>query len=791
MKKGIIIFSTIIIVLIISGIVFKNYYSKKSLPNYSHDILTSEVIEEVIIYRDSNAVPHIFAKNESDLYFAVGYVMAQDRLWQMDLIRRVTQGRISEIFGKDYLEADKMLRCLQINKKSKQVYDSLNTEMKNSLLDFARGVNYYAANNVLPIEYRILSYDFENWIPENSLNIIGYIGWELGTAWEIEILLSQIRPLLDDKKFAALLPDYDKSNVIYDIDFKDTILLENTILSNNKKILQLGVIPLMASNNWVIAPQKSQTGKPILANDMHLAYSLPGMWYPIHQNVENKINVTGLCIPGSPAVIVGHNDSIAWGMTNVMVDDIDFYVETINQENKYQYKLNEKWVDFTVINEQIKTKEGETIDYEILFNHRGPMVSDIKKLNQKISMCWIGYKYSNEYQSVYQLNRANNWDEFKTAISKFGAVSVNIAYADMQGNIGMYCAAGVPIRKGDGFSIYSGDTDFYDCTKLVDFDSLPYSYNPPTHYLASANNKSAANYPYYITHWYYNDYRIDRIEEMLKSKDKLSVEDFMKMQTDKHSQMTKKYLKDIIFEVSTTDLNDKLIKQTVEMLAKWNGEMTAESQEATIFDEFIITLSRHLMRDEIGDSLTTLLISDSKLIYHFIDYVWNNKHTYWCDNINTKDKAEEFSDMIISAYSTTIENLKNKLGDNPQKWEWGKLHTLQLQHPLGKVKILDLLFNFNSEKYQVGGSMHTVCPYAYDFNEPYITTKGASHRTIYSFADWDLSKNIIPAGISGEPASEYYTNQMKYFIGNQYFNDYFSKNKIIETKKYEMRLLKK
>jgi len=790
-SKILIICISIILFLVLGIFIFVKNYATKSLPDYNSEVLLEGMINEVTIYRDAYAIPHIYAQNETDLYRAVGYVMAQDRLWQMDLIRRVTEGRLSEIFGKEYVETDFMLRALQIEQKSNQVLDSLDDNQKNALVAFADGVNQYVKNNTLPLEFRLIGYKFEDWKPIHSLNIIGFIGWELGPSWNSEILMSEIKNLVDSAKYKALIPDFKDDNYVYETNLDtNKIILAYDFAKENEKIEKLGVIPLMASNNWAISGKKSATKNPILANDMHLSYGIPGMWYQIHQVVENGLDVTGLAIPGCPILIVGHNQNIAWGMTNVMVDDIDFYQETINPNNKNQYKFNGEWKDFKIQKETIKTKEGDSVQRNIYFTHRGAVVSEMKNIKDKtISMRWIGNEYSNEFRSVYLLNRAKNWTDFKDAIKTFVAVSENIAYADKEGNIGIYCAAGVPIRKGDGISIYSGETDEFDWKSFIPFDSLPHEYNPARGYVSSANNKVAPeSYPYFITNWSYNDYRINRIREMLEAKDTISIADFEAMQADQKSVMVKKYLADIIFEVSSSDLSDPVMRQSLELLSKWDGTMNKENAAATIFETFYFTLVKNLIQDEIGEEFTNKILSDNKITNNFVEYIWTHKFSYWCDIDSTKDVVEDFSKIVQQTYAETINNLKTKLGDNPMDWQWGQVHTLTLEHPLGKVKILNFVFNLNRGTYAVGGNSHTISPYSYNYSNPYIVKTGSSHRSIYSIANWDESLIILPTGISGQPASKFYCNQTESYLNDKYIPDFFSKDKIVENKKFEMKI---
>ncbi len=702
------------------------------------------------------------------------------------------------MFGEDYVNIDLMLRSLRMDEKSQTVFDNSDKEMQKSLEAFADGVNQYLNDpkNKLPLEFRILKYKPEQWTAQNSLNIIGYMAWDLGTGWKNEVLIHQLKEILDEEQYKSLIGDFEEDAPMYDFTVTpDTNLLnlEVELISMNEKINELGVTSFFGSNNWAVSGKKSTTGFPILANDMHLTLSVPGTWYQMHVVLENEYDVTGLAVPGAPTIIAGHNEHIAWGMTNVMLDDMDFYLETINPENPNQYKFNGEWVDMKVQKEIIKTKDGEEYEKEILFTHRGPIISDFKDVKeQAISMRWLGNEESNEFKAVYLLNKAKNYDDFLNAISNFVCVSQNFIYADKKGNIGLHIGAGIPIRKGNHFSIYSGETDEYDWKGFIPFDSLPQEYNPERGYIASANSKSAPNnYPYYISHYFYKSYRTDRINEMLAEKDKLSVEDFKAMHGDFKSKLVEKILPKIIFEVSKIQTDDEIVKKTIQELAKWDGILDKESPQAAIFEEFYAVFVKNMVKDEVGDALFFKISKNKGMTNRIFDYIWDNTYSSWCDDITTTNTKESFENIVQKSYLETIDSLKIKLGKNPEKWKWGSMHKLELAHPLSKVKILNKVFKLNSKPTPIGGSHHTVSPYSYSFSELYKINFGASHRHIFTLDNWATSQTVIPTGNSGQPASPHYLDQTEMYINNQYHNDLYTREEVESGAKYKMKIIKK
>lgn len=784
---------TIIIVLIlIAGFAYLNHIKTKSLPDYNEDIRLEGISGKVEVFRDSFAIPHIYAENEIDLYTAVGYIMAQDRLWQMDLLRRATSGRLSEIFGKDLAEVDLLFRALRIKEKSELVLSKSNDNLKASLNAFCNGVNQLIKENAkqLPPEFSLLKYRPEKWLPEHSLNLIGYMAWDLAGGWDEEVFLHQLKDKIDEVLIDELIPDETIQKSYIHPDFQlanEKTKIQANLLRRTKILEDLGLTIFNASNNWAVSGKKSLTGKPILANDMHLGLSIPGIWYQMHQVIKGKLNVTGVSLPGQPMIVAGHNDKIAWGFTNVMVDNCDFYLETINPDNPDQYLFNGSFKNLIIRKEIIYTKEGDTLELFNKFTHRGPIVSEFKGVKDKIvSMRWTGNDYSNEFRTIYLLNRAGNWDEFKTAIETFTAVCQNVVYADIEGNIGLYSVIGLPIRKGDGISILPGETDEFDWKGKVPFEDLPHTYNPECGYVISANNRTTGpDYPYYISSWYDLPYRFDRIYEMINKKEKLSTDDFIKIQTDQKSKMAEAFNSLFIKAIDKTNFEDELETKVFDILKNWDHIMAADSRGASIFELLYYNVVKELTIDELGEELFNELSGKKILMKSLMENIRKNNHSAWTNNI-TSNKTENLKDIITSAFRKTVKNLSEKLGSDPEKWSWGNLHKITLYHPIGKVKLPAKLLNLNRGPFPVGGSYHTVCPYTYPYPIPDAVDWGASHRHIYSLSDWNNSLTVIPTGTSGIPASKYYCDQTELYVKNKYHKDYFSIDLIEKSSKYRM-----
>ncbi len=791
MKKVIIIILVVIAVILSGGYIYVKHLENAPLPNYNQTVMLKGLHHEVKIIRDKWGMPHIYAQDLDDLYMTLGYVMAQDRLWHMDLLRRVTEGRLSEIFGKDFVETDLLLRALRIPWKSKILYRQLPDSLKQYLNDFCSGVNQYIKfhKDRLPVEFRILGYKPELWKPINTLNLIGFMAWDLGMGWRGDITLWELKQKVDSLRFKQAVPEFKHDQFIYNyhLSGEPQINISEAI----DKIRQLGIVTFTASNNWAVGPQKSVYGKPILANDMHLGFGIPGIWYQVHLIVPGKLDVTGVTIPGAPGVVAGHNKHIAWGMTNVMMDDMDFYIEKVNRDTT-EYEVDGKWHKFKIIKERIAVKGGDTITKVLRFTYRGPVISGLKGIKSAvISAAWEGYDtLSNEYLGVQQLNFASNWNDFVNALKHFRSVAQNFVYADDKGNFGIHMGAGIPLRKRPGYLPYEGDTSLYDWKGYVPFDQLPYEYNPKCGYVASANNKSAPNYPYYISQYFYQDYRYARIVEMLKSKPKLSVADFEKIQADWKSKLVEKSLPRILAEINKIKTNDQLVKKAIKYMDSWDGVMRGNQVAPLLFEEFYYQFLRTVMEDEVGWKLFRDYVGNKIFANTMFINVLFDKHSPWLDNVKTK-RIETYDYDVQQAFISALDTLKKELGSNIDEWEYGRIHTLVLEHPLGKVKLLNWLFDFNRGPFHVGGSSHTVCPYTYNLNHRYHVTAGASQRHIFIPGDWDKGMMIIPTGESGLPGDEFYCNQTSMYLHGQYRPDAFSDSAVEAVKKYERVFLPK
>jgi len=787
LKITLVTIAVLLAVVLLAGVIAVPALRKSGLPELNGEKSLSALTAEVKVIRDERGVPHIYASNEHDLYFMTGYITAQERLWQMDMVRHATQGRLSELFKRDMFETDIFLRALGMQEKSRMVLEKEDPEILATLQAYADGVNAWitGCGKKLPPEFRVLGYEPEPWTMVDITNIIGFIGWDLASSnLSNEISNYKLGMKLGAEKAAELIADWNLVDEVVFPDFKlDDKLTDKALkaVSSMEKLEELGIVTLSGSNNWAVSGSRSETGKPILSNDMHLGFNVPGFWLQVHQVIPGKLNVTGVLFPGEPFIIAGHNDRIAWGMTNLGVDDIDLFVETVDSTgNNYLY--NGEWLPFRDVEHTLKMTDDSSQTRVLRYTHHGPVISGMQNIDDVVlSMCWSGYDYSDEIKAVYLLNRAGNWDEFRTALSHFKSISQNFAYADVDGNIGLNTGGGVPVRKGTGLLPRRGDTDEYEWKGYVPFELLPSSFNPEEGFISSANQRTVdSSYPFFISGEFSMPYRIMRIREMAGEKQVLGIEDFKRMITDNHSAYAKMLTPVILKGAEALSDPGETERKAIEELRVWNYAMDASLVAPTLFEFIRMEMAYQLLGDEL-DELYGAALGRQHDFYLY--RLMKEGPDGWVDNVNTPEE-ESLETIIARSISAALDTLTARYGEYGEQWQWGRIHTITLEHPMGGVKILDRVLKLNSDTYGVGGSYHTVEPYA--FRDNFKAHHGASERHIFNTADWDESLTVIPTGTSGIPGSPFYLSQTETYINNGFYSEPFSDAAVEAAKKYEM-----
>lgn len=507
--------------------------------------------EPVEIITHTYGVPHIYAQTEDDLFFAQGYIHAQERLWQMELNCRLCSGRLSEIVGDALLETDRFCRRLGMHRSAAEEVTRLSAANVRILDAYARGVNIFIAYNEgkLPVEFTLLHFQPEPWKPADTIQWAKMMGWTLGGNWETEITRARLVAKLGIERTSQLEAGYDPSHPLIIPSGAEYQGINPGLREQYEQIQELSGFSIFGgSNNWVVDGTMTATGSPILCNDPHLGQAVPSVWYECHL-IAGDLDVTGVSFPGTPGIIIGHNQHIAWGLTNAVSDVQDLYIEKFNPENPDQYEYQGKWEEAEIIREEIQVKgQDQPVIEKVRITRHGPILTssqqtsdgkeDVAKTGDvPLALRWVGLEQCNIISAVPKLNRATNWEEFRAALRDWDLPPQNFVYADQQGNIGYIMAGAIPIRnQGQALLPSPGWTGDYEWTGYIPFDELPQTYNPEQHFIATANNRVVDdNYPYYITHEWLNGYRAQRIRDLLKSKDKLTLADMAKIQSDQYS----------------------------------------------------------------------------------------------------------------------------------------------------------------------------------------------------------------------------------------------------------------
>ncbi|MHB8929181.1 MAG: penicillin acylase family protein [Melioribacteraceae bacterium] len=806
--------SLAVLILVIFSLSY--FMLKKSLPQYEGEKRVKGLQANVEIYRDAYAVPMITAGNDEDAAFALGYVHAQERLFQMDIARRAGEGRLSEVLGAKTIPIDQMFRTAGIYKSVKENYDKLNPVSKKILEAYSKGVNAFIneAKGNYPVEFDVLGYDPYPWKPEHSLMIAKLMGWELNISWWTDITFSQLVQKFGTEKAKELIPDFpENSPTIIPSDIKSFATIRNDLMKVDQQFRNLtGFVGThIGSNNWVVNGKMSASGKPIIANDPHLAYTAPGRWF-LAMIRSNNWNAEGFTIPGLPAIVIGKNQNIAWAMTNVMADDADFYVEKIDSTGK-NYFLNGVWKPLTIQKDTIHVKDSSSVIYEIKRTHRGPIITDIHPFRvmypntgvktEQMSMRWTGQEFSDEMFAAVSINKSKNWNEFQNAVRYFTVPGQNFVYGDKDGNIGYICAAKLPIRATNSSTLINdGTTDANDWKGFVPYEEMPKLFNPPQNFIASANNKTVQNFKYHISNIWEPSSRIERITQLLNSKPIQSKDDFEKYQNDFVSPYAKKLTSYITSAFDSVKVTDKNLLLALELFKNWNFDMEAGSQVPTIYTRFFQYLIKNIFEDEMGDDLLKEYVFIANVPYRIIPKMLEENNSSFFDDIRTSQV--ETRDIIIrKSLVDALSDLEKNYGMEIKNWQWGDIHKVTFKHMFHDVSpLLDKIVNIGP--FSIGGDGTTIFNTEYSFpelyeqtrdltkphrSEPYSNILGPSMRYIFDFADPDHLEYIMPTGESEHFMSNHYKDMTSMWLNGKYIKLPLKEEEFIKSSKHLLRLL--
>jgi penicillin amidase len=791
-----------VVLAMLASFLYLRYRFRLPLPQVGGTLEIDGLKERVDIIRDRWGVPHIYAADLEDLFFAQGYVQAQDRLWQMELNRRLANGRLSEIFGKAAFEADRFVHTVGIARAAQNDLSCLSAESRCLLVAYARGVNTCMEMHPrkLPLEFIFLGFRPEPWQPLDTLAWIKMQAWQLSANWATELLNAALVGKVGPERAARLFGGYPQDNPV--------ILAEQKVIQAAEQVLEAfrkveTWFPAAAlsgrSNSWAVRGRRSVTGKALFAYDPHLGLTMPSLWHACHL-VCPDLEVTGATFPGVPGVVVGHNANITFGFTTSFADVQDLYLERFNPKDSLEYEYNGKWRKAERIVEEIRVKgEKEPRRIEIVLTRHGPTVGGLLRIesgvkNLQFALCWAGSEGSDPIAAVLRMDQSRNWAEFSAAMALWGTPSQNALYADRRGNIGYALTGKVPIRKkGIGLAPVPGWSDEYEWTDWIPWEEMPREFNPKRGYLLTANNQVVGReYPYYIGLGTTNGNRAARIEELLLAKKKHSLEDFARMQVDLLSEPGRR------FAALMTSLAGGILKQGVlasdqakagaalELFKGWRGQMTADSAAAAVYAVSEYYAKRSIFEPWLGD-LTDFYCGSGLHAFSSISFYLDYSHLVLLDILEQDDgswlttpdgQRRSREQVLAAALNNALHFLSRQGGANPSNWKYGGFHKAWFNHPIGNRKPFNLIFNPKPIPY--GGSADTVwqCPPLRTVPPRKGSSYSAGWRHLIDFSDLEKALSVHPTGQSGHPASKHYKDLMPLWSTGQYYPMLWSRKRV-------------
>lgn len=757
-------------------------------PDYKGNVELSGLSEKVEVYFDPYGIPHIYAKDESDAFKALGYVHAQDRLWQMELLRRVARGGLSEVFGKELVATDKLFLSLGIDDATSKSVNDLDKNSQMFLLcqSYLEGINQFIKTGPTPIEFYLTGTKKELFMMKDIYNAIGYMAFSFAMAHKTDPLLSNIYFKLGETYVTDLLRMAEDST---------TVLIKNynpTIINNQKTeipatvTVALSKLPLpqfIGSNSWVIAPSKTKNGKVILANDPHIGFAQPSVWYEAHIQTPTYEKY-GYHLAGIPFPLLGHNRKLAYGLTMFENDDIDFYYEEINPKDSSQYKVAESWSTFEKITKTINIKDEEAISFTYKKSRHGPIVNAVVEQmtdTTPVSMSWIYTQKKNRVMdALYGLSHAQNMEQFQMALPDIHAPGLNVMYGDDQGNVAWWASASLYKMPDSAHTklILDGTGKAYERGQFLGFNKNPQAINPPWKYVYSANNQPSfpiegKSYPGY----YLPENRAKRIVQLLEAKNDWDSDSVSEMITDITSSVNPEIVTNLAKLVDVTQLGDNQIK-LLDALSKWRGDYPLESIEATLFHRWIYFFLKNIFQDELGETMFTQFLA-THLHKRVIAPLTTNDNSVWWDDVTTPGTIETKKDIVHKSFVEAMESLQTDLGEDSTTWQWKNLHTLEHEHPIGQIASLRGFFNVGP--FPVPGSREVINNMAFPYNETglYKVNAGPSTRRVIDFSDIENSLSILPTGQSGNPLSPHYKDQATMFVKGEFRKMMMNKEEIL------------
>lgn len=737
---------------------------RTSLPQVSGEIKVAGLTKPVTIFRDANAIPHITAETKQDAYFALGFVHAQDRLWQMEFLRRMGAGRLAEVLGEKAVSTDRYIRTLGLPRIADAIYERSSPDVRSILVAYAAGVNAWlsANDNALPPEFVLFRYTPERWRPQDPLLWSRIMALRLGRNHGAERVRLRVSEVLAENGLPTTLID--------DLWPRAQPEEPTTVAAlQGVKVPPLVLPKDSGSNGWIVHGSRTDTGKPILANDPHLRFGAPVLWYLASIKAPG-MRLVGATVPGVPFTILGHNGAIAWGMTNGGGDVEDLFFETVDPNDPGRYLTPDGSRAFETRREVIQVKDSEPVEVVVRITRHGPVLSDLRNPKEGAPIVVLATPASRDddrtVEAILAINRAKNWPDFEAAARDFHTPHTNLFFASVDGDVGLVSSGRIPIRKtGTGFMPVLNAAGSQDWNSFIPMAALPRIYNPPTGLIVNANNQIVGDgYPYPIARHWGPPYRAERIVELLEAGKVHNVSASEALQADVVSAAARRLLP-LMTAMTTTDPRQR---EALELLSAWNHEMRRDRPEPLVFATWLRHLGRALIADEVGGEKAGEFASlINRPGARFVTFALTEGQ-HWCDDIATKEK-ESCADILRMSLDLALDELTDVHGDEINAWRWGSVHKATFAHPiLSRVPVLpmfaDMSIGSDGGNYTVNRGMTA----GRRHSNPHAHTDGSGYRAVYDLSNLNNSRFMIATGQSGNLLSPHYGDMLERWRDGKY-----------------------
>jgi len=766
--KKILYFSSVVLCLVVF-VVFSML--QRTVPKKHGDQEFLQLKYKVNVFYDKYGIPHIESEDDDDAYRALGFVMASDRIFQMDLMRRLVNGTLSEIFGKKMVKVDTMLRKLRFKKSADMMYekykDNVNQKAFSQASAFLEGVHHFMESRPLPVEFYLLDYRPEPFTLSDIIGLAGYMSLTFAEGINGDVLFSELMQKLPEDKM-------DIISVGAGVDthyFPDQKIVKSKLLKSMNDVLSRleEVLPLFhGSNSWVLSGRRTNTGYPILANDPHIGVKNPHIFYEAHLKTPN-LELYGHFLPLSPFATIGHTPQTAWGFTMAEVDDLNIYEEKINPEDPSQVMFKNEWVSLEKYSERIKVKDADDVFVEVKVTPHGPLLEGTRfgVEGKNLALHWSVYHPDNNVvQTLFALPYAKTIDEFKFALSHAGAPGLNVTWASKAGDIAWWIMGKFPkLPEGTRTDmILKGWDGTQEVERYYTIDENPHVINPESGVIVSANYRpQQPEFAHFDGYWQPSG-RFFRISKLLSEKATWSLEELKKIQLDDIIPIASQLKGELLKVIDVGNLT-KLEKEAYELLKNWDGKSDIKSVGSSIYHMWNYFLVYNIFIDELGEEDFVKFGQSADFWHAYKKLVFDHNHSFW-DDIRT-DRVERGEQVINKAFKQSVADLKDQLGIHLKNWTWGKLHTVEYEHPIGQQKPLNFIFNIgpiaaNGGRYVINNLGHK--KYLKDFR----VVHAPATRRLISLENTKASFGILPTGNSGNPFSEHFKDQLHLYHAGKY-----------------------